>query len=157
MSSASEKILNEVRQRLTGFLEARKLRKTPERYAILEVIYSTPGHYDVETLYNKVREQGHEVSRATVYNTLDLLTENDLVTRHQFGKGQALYERAFGSRQHDHLICLDCNRVVEFCDPRIQTIQNTVEELLQFDVQDHSLVLHAHCRKSDCPNRPASV
>ncbi len=148
-----DKIIEEVKKRLTDYLESKQLRKTPERYAILEVIYSAPGHYDAETLYNKVMDQGHAVSRATIYNTLDLLTETDLVTRHQFGKGQALYERAFGSRQHDHLICLDCSRVVEFCDPRIQTIQNTVEELLQFDVQGHSLVLHANCRKADCPNR----
>jgi len=153
----ADRIIEEVRKKLTGYLEARALRKTPERYAILEVIYRTPGHYDVETLYRMVREQGHEVSRATVYNTLDLLTETDLVTRHQFGKSQALYERAYGSRQHDHLICMDCNRVVEFCDPRIQTIQNTVEELLQFDVQGHSLVLHANCRKADCPNRQAKA
>ena len=150
---APEKIIDVVRQKLTDFLEQKALRKTPERYAILEVIYGTPGHYDVETLYRMVREQGHEVSRATVYNTLDLLTESDLVTRHQFGKNQALYERAYGSRQHDHLICTDCNKVVEFCDPRIQTIQNTVEELLQFDVQGHSLVLHASCRKPDCPGK----
>jgi Fur family ferric uptake transcriptional regulator len=85
---------------------------------------------------------------------LDLLVESELVMKHQFGKNQAVYEKSYGSRQHDHLICLDCQQVVEFCDPRIQTIQNTVEEILQFDVVSHSLVLHASCKKPNCKNRP---
>jgi Fe2+ or Zn2+ uptake regulation protein len=63
------------------------------------------------------------------------------------------YEKSYGSRQHDHLICTDCHKVVEFCDPRIQTIQNTVEELFQFEVVHHSLILYASCTKENCENR----
>lgn len=142
-----------VLEKFTEFLEKRELRKTSERYAILEEIYSSSGHFDADALFLKLKNK-HRVSRATVYNTLDLLVECELVMKHQFGKNQAVYEKSFGSRQHDHLICLDCQQVVEFCDPRIQTIQNTVEDLLQFDVVSHSLVLHASCKKANCKNRP---
>lgn len=148
-----DSILVEVTRIFTAFLENKSLRKTPERFAILEEIYSKQGHFDVEELFISMKEKNYRVSRATVYNTLDLLVDCDLVTRHQFGQSQAQYERAYGYRQHDHIICLDCNKVVEFCDPRIQNIQSTVGNLLQFDVVHHSLLLYANCANPVCENK----
>ena len=144
----------EVKKIFTAFLKQKKLRKTPERFAILDEIYGRKDHFDVDSLYVSMQDKNYRVSRATVYNTLDLLVECDLVTRHQFGQSQSQYEKAFGFRQHDHLICTDCNKVVEFCDPRIQNIQNTVGELLKFEVIHHSLLLYANCIKKDCEKKP---
>ncbi|TVR79899.1 MAG: transcriptional repressor [Chitinophagaceae bacterium] len=138
------------REILSEYLEKNKLRKTPERFAILHEIYNRNDHFDAETLYKTMINKGFNVSRATVYNTLDILLECELVVRHQFGKSQSVYEKSYGYRQHDHLICLDCGVVKEFCDPRIQQIENMVGELMQFEVDHHSLTLYGKCTKIDC-------
>ena len=92
-----------------------------------------------------MKNKKYRVSRATLYNTIELLMECKLVRRHQFGKNQAQYEKSLVSGQHDHLICSECGEVSEFCDPRIQNIKNTIEEILKFKVSHHALNMYGVC------------
>ena len=96
-----------------------------------------------------MKNKGYRVSRATLYNTIDLLLECKLVVRHQFGKSMAQYEKAYNTDPHDHLICTECNKVIEFCDPRIQSVRTMVEDLFQFKILHHSLMLYGSC-KGEC-------
>lgn len=109
----------------TQYMSTHKLRKTPERYAILESVFDMASHFVVEMLYDKLDESGYHVSKATIYNTLLLLTDAGLVRRHTFAGQTTQFEKIVGITNHHHLVCSRCGNVKEIKDSEIDAMLST--------------------------------
>lgn len=143
----------QVEEIFRDFLRKKGYRVTPERSAILREIYADPGHFDADELFIKLKQKKYAISRATVYNTLDLLVECNLVSQNSFGHKHLHYERTYGYEHHDHIVCNQCGEVFEFTCPQIESLQEEVCKQFGFQIKQHTLQIFADCIKPDCERK----
>lgn len=141
----NEKIQKQVKDEFVEYLTLHKHRKTSERFAILQHIYSIKGHFNMDSLYNSMLEASFRVSRTTLYNTIELLLDCGLVVKHQFGANASQYERAYGNENHDHIICTDCGEVRETRNNIISSAQ--LKKIKRFTVSYYSMYIYGVCSK----------
>lgn len=136
-----------IRKAFGEFLRGHNLKLTPQRERIFDRAFATHEHFTAETLYGWLKEEdGPSVSRATVYRTLSLLVEGSFLDSFDSGRGELLYEHVMGHRHHDHLVCLDCGKIEEFFDERIESVQEEVCRQFGFELVDHDHRLKGYCR-----------
>lgn len=136
------------------FLKRSKYRITPERFEVLSAALEYDGHFGADELYIVMKNSKSRVSRATVYNTLELLAQCDLLSKRNFGDNLTRFESNFKRQTHDHLICVECGKILEFSDTRIRKIPEEICENFEFDFDSYSFNIFGRCKnKKDCKNR----
>ncbi|MCC7430540.1 transcriptional repressor [bacterium] len=123
------------------------MRFTPEREIILDEVLKAKTHLEADSLFLTLYQRGIKVSRATVYRTLDLLIKCGLAEKNSFGQNHAHYESVFGTIHHDHLVCLSCEKVIEFIDEEIEELQDKICEKFGFKAVKHSHQIFGYCEK----------
>lgn len=151
----------EIRQRLEEFIRRKGLRWTSQRDAIVGLIFSRDEHFTAEDLFERVRRTNHDTSRATVYRTLSLLVEANLLREIDLGDSQTTYDPNFVDKpSHNHLLCIDCGRVVEFEDSHIELLNDCLTRRLGFKPLRQTIKIEANCEQlrlqGRCPNLIAS-
>ena len=153
MSVANEGI----KERLDAFVSSRGLRQTNQRYQIVNVIFAEDEHFTAEELLDKVKAKGVKASRATVYRTIKLLVEANLLVEIELGDGMTTYDPNFiESPSHNHLVCVDCGQVSEFSDDHLDTLNDCLSRRMGFTTVKKSLRIEACCDKlrssGSCPS-----
>ena len=130
------------------YLLTQGLKSTRQREFILEEFLSAGSHLSTEDLYLRLRKKNPRIGYATVHRTLKLFAECGIAEQRHFGDGQARYEACSHDEHHDHLICTECGKIVEFEDSRIEKLQDEVAQKHGFKIERHRLELYGRC--PDC-------
>jgi Fur family ferric uptake transcriptional regulator len=136
----------EYRQVFYRYLEKKRLSRTSERFAVMREVYDYDGHFEVEDLYACLKQKKYHVSRTTLYHTLELLEDCGLVRKNRFNGVAAMYECAFRSSPHDHVVLTDSGRIVEFSDVRIDEIARALEEKYHLHITGRSVIFYAESK-----------
>src|SRR6266567_666570 len=136
------------KQKFMEFLDQKNLRLTSQRQAIIDTVFSTEEYFTAEQLLEWSRRRDQSVSRATVYRTLPLLTESGLVHEMDFGKDYKFYDPNYADHpNHNHIICQDCEKIVEFDSAKIEKLEDEISHRLGFSVKKHRLQITASCEE----------
>jgi Fur family ferric uptake transcriptional regulator len=130
------------------FLKNGKNRITSERFEVLDAVIEYQGHFGADDLYIQMKNRKSSVSRATVYNTLELLVQCSLVSKRNFGDNMMRYESNLKKQKHDHLICVDCGRIVEFTNPKINALPDEICNEMGFKIESYSFNIFARCNNT---------
>jgi len=137
-----------IKEKLEEFITRKGLRRTVQRERIVEVAFSRDEHFTAEELYDRVKKTDGETSRATVYRTLGMLVEADLLRQIDLGESQISYDPNFHDKpSHNHLVCIDCGRVVEFEDANVDIQTDCVTRRLGFKTMRQSIKIEANCEQ----------
>jgi Fur family ferric uptake transcriptional regulator len=139
------------------YLASHKLKQTQQRKLIVEHFLRINAHVDAEELHQRIRSEGHDIGLATIYRTLNLLKDAGIADQQSFQDGRSVYEVASPNDHHDHLICLECGKVVEFEDQEIEELQKKIAAKFKMSLKSHRLDLYGSCLvKSECKSKRAS-
>ena len=148
MGATAEHDVEQLRARLNDYMAKHGLRSTEQRRLVTEMFFATTEHLSIEELLDRVRLEEPKIGYATVYRTLKLLKECGLAFERHFGDGVSRYEVAWADEHHDHLICVECEKIIEFEDDAIEDLQHKVAAKLGFKLVRHKLELYGVC--ADC-------
>src|SRR3984893_892448 len=138
------------------YLERRGLKLTAERRALFDELFGRHEHVEADELLGRLRAKHKKISRATIYRTLELLADSGIVGKLRIGEAGYRYERLRAGDHHDHLVCIECGRVVEFREPRIESLQDEVCARYGFVLLDHSHQMRGICRQCRPRHRAAA-
>lgn len=130
-----------------NFLKKRQLKFTPERQAILRGIFSLHRHFDVDELYDKLRKDGQNICRATIYRTLPILVQGGFIAETFRCQDKISYEHVFGHEHHDHMLCIKCGKIIEFRNEKIEKLQKGICKQYSFRLVEHRLGIRGYCKK----------
>jgi Fur family transcriptional regulator, ferric uptake regulator len=140
-------------EKFRAYLTTQGLKYTRQRQAIAEVFFDSEAHLSLLELLDRAKARQPGVGYATVYRTMKLLAECGLATEHKFAEGNVRYEPTVAGHHHDHLICVNCGRIVEVEDDEIERLQREMAERHGFKVVAHRHEIYAECQTVNCPER----
>ena len=136
---------------LKRVLKKEGLRYTQQRQSVWDELCATNDHRDAEEIYLAIRQSGLNVSRATVYRTIDVLVKNKMVRKLELGDGRARYEHKVNATHHDHLICIQCGKIEEFMDEIIESRQDEIVKKFGYKLVRHIHQLFIICSECESP------
>lgn len=138
----------EAQKIFVDYLKQNDLKNTPERMVILQEVMKLDKHFEAEVLFEHIKSINIKVSRASIYRTLDLLVQCDLVNRINFDNTCFYYETTMNKSSHDHFICTECGKIIEFYYSEIEKIHKNITDKFELDISEYSHQIYGKCK--DC-------